>query len=151
MEFSRAIPVDPDTAFHGTLPIPLPTIFRRWYGPIAPVKRVAGQIGEWGTVGQTRTVSQVGGGSMHEELTRVDPPHVFGYRLTNVTGPLAPLVDHIDGEWLFDPVGTGTRVTWRWTVYPKSSVAARAMPVFERLWRGYARLGLETLSDELVG
>ena len=42
---------------------------------------------------------------MHEELTRVDPPQAFGYTLTEITGPLAPLVDHIDGEWLFDPGG----------------------------------------------
>ncbi len=150
MSEARAIPVEPATAFHRTLVTPLPGLFRRRYGPIAPVTAVTGQVGEWGTVGQTRTVTQAGGGSMHEKLTLVDPPRVFGYTLSGITGPLAPLVDHIEGTWSFSPVGTGTEVVWRWEVYPKSSVAGVLMPVFARLWRGFARQSLEVLSDELV-
>ncbi|ADT98125.1 SRPBCC family protein [Mycolicibacterium gilvum] len=150
MEQSRAIPVDVDTAFRHTLPMPLPTLFSRWYGPISPVKQVRDQTGDWGTVGQTRTVVQVGGGSMREELTLLDPPRAFGYTLSGVTGPLAPLVDHIDGQWHFAPVGTGTEVTWRWTVYPRNAVAGLAMPGFARLWRGFARVSLGQLSNELL-
>ena len=150
MVCSRAIPVDVRTAFRRTLPMPLPTIFQRWYGPMGPVKSVDGQTGIWGTVGQTRTVVQAGGTTIREELTRAEEPDAFGYTLSNVTGPLAPLVDHIDGEWLFAPAGTGTEVTWRWTVYPKSGVAGLAMPAFARLWQGYARQSLEQLSEELL-
>lgn len=150
MEQSRAIPVEVDEAFRRTLSIELPTVFGRWYGPISPVKAVRDQTGDWSTAGQTRTVLQVGGGSMNEELTVVDAPNVFRYRLTHVTGPLAPLVDHIDGEWSFEPAGTGTAVTWRWTVHPKSRAAALAMPAFAALWRGFARQGLEQLSHELL-
>jgi hypothetical protein len=150
MTQSRAIPVDPESAFHRTLVTPLPGLFRRRYGPIAPVKAVLGQTGEWGTVGQTRTVTQVGGGTMREELTLVDPPRAFGYTLSGITGPLAPLVNHIEGLWSFTPVGTGTDITWRWEVYPKSSAATVAMPVFARLWRGFARQSLEVLSDEML-
>ena len=147
---SRAIPVDVGTAFARTLPVSLPSIFGRWYGPIGPVKAIRDQTGDWSTVGQTRTVVQVGGSSMHEELTVVDAPNVFRYRLSRVTGPLAALVDHIDGEWLFTPTGTGTTVTWRWTVHPKSTAAGLAMPAFAVLWRGFARQGLEQLSGELL-
>lgn len=150
MEQSRAIPVDVDTAFRRTLLIPLPTLFSHGYGPITPVKEVRHQIGEWSAPGQTRTVVQVGGGTMTEELVDVTAPHAFGYRLSGVTGALAPLVDHIDGQWLFAPIGTGTQVTWRWTVHPKSSAAGLAMPAFARLWRGFARRGLEQLSHELL-
>jgi Polyketide cyclase / dehydrase and lipid transport len=150
MVCSRAIPVDVGTAFRRTLPMPLPTLFTRWYGPMGPVKAVKGQTGDWGTVGQTRTVVQAGGTTTREELTRVEEPNVFGYTLSNVTGPLAPLVDHIDGEWLFTTAGTGTEVTWRWTVHPKSRAAGLAMPAFARLWRGFARQSLEQLSDELL-
>ena len=63
MEQSRAIPVDVDTAFGRTLAVSLPSIFSRWYGPISPVKAVRDQNGDWTTVGQTRTVGQVGGGA----------------------------------------------------------------------------------------
>lgn len=149
MEQSRAIPVSPEEAFAKTLPMPLPLIFRRWYGPIGPVKSV-NPTTLWGTVGQTRTVSQVGGGSLREELTLVDPPRAFAYTLSDVTGPLAPLVSKIEGEWLFAPVGTGTEVTWRWLVYPKSDLGARGLPVFARAWRGYARQALEELSRQLL-
>jgi hypothetical protein len=150
MSATRAIPVDPKAAFDGTLPINLATIFNRWYGPIGPVKEVRHQLGEWATVGQTRTVRQVGGGSLREELTNIDAPRTFGYRLTDIKGPLAPLVDHIDGQWRFEPAGTGTNVTWQWTVHPKGKLGALAMPTFERLWCGYARQGLEQLSAELM-
>jgi hypothetical protein len=151
MEQSRAIPVSVETAFERTLPMPLPTLFSRWYGPISPVKAVRDQAAEWAVAGQTRTVVQVGGGSMREELTSVDAPQAFGYTLSGVTGPLSPLVDHIDGQWRFAPAGTGTAVTWRWTVHPKTAVAALAMPAFAALWRGFARQALEQLSDELLG
>ena len=34
VERSRAIPIAPGEAFNRTLPMPLPTLFRRWYGPM---------------------------------------------------------------------------------------------------------------------
>ncbi|MGV9709585.1 SRPBCC family protein [Gordonia sp. NPDC003424] len=151
MSCSRAIPVSVDDAFATTLPVPLPDIFRRWYGPIGPVRSATADDGaSWGRVGQTRTVVQVGGSSMRETLTTIDPPHRFAYTLNDITGPLAPLIDHVDGEWLFTPAGTGTDVTWTWHVTP-TQVGAVTLPVFERLWSGYARQALEVLSDLMLG
>ena len=54
---SRAIPVGQEAAFSGTVPIPLPTLFHRWYGPIPPIKEVRDQTGDWDAVGKTRTVA----------------------------------------------------------------------------------------------
>lgn len=149
MQQSRVIPVEVATAFEHTLPMALPTLFSRWYGPIAPIKAIRDQSGDWSSVGQTRTVVQVGGGSMREELTLIDPPNRFGYTLSRITGPLAPLVDHVDGQWRFAPAGTGTEVTWHWVVHPKSRMTAPLMPAFAALWRGYARQALERLAAEL--
>jgi hypothetical protein len=154
VEQSLAIPVAVEDAFNGTLPLPLPVIFARWYGPIPPIKAVRDQAGEWGAAGQTRTVVMVGGGSMREELTSVDPPRSFGYALSGIKGPLAPLVGSVDGKWSFAATGTGgsaTTVTWQWILHPKSSVTAPALPVLARIWKGYARRSLETLSRLLVG
>ncbi|TGD85534.1 SRPBCC family protein [Mycolicibacterium sp. CH28] len=148
---SRAIPVAPQDAFANTLPIPLPALFNRWYGPIPPIKAVRDQTGDWSTAGQTRTVALVGGGGMRETLTAVDAPHSFGYTLTDVRGAMAPLIDHVEGAWEFSPQGTGTLVTWRWTLHPRSALSAPALPVFARIWRGYANRALETLSDHLLG
>jgi hypothetical protein len=151
VEQSRAIPVTVEDAFGGTLPIPLPVIFAHWYGPIPPIKEVRDQTGEWDAAGQTRTVLLVGGGSMREELTGVDPPRSFRYTLTDIKGPLAPLVSSVDGEWNFTPTGTGTSVTWRWTIHPRSALVAPVMPAFTRMWKGYARRALQELSALLAG
>lgn len=151
VEQSRAIPIAPQDAFARTLPMPLPTLFHRWYGPIPPIKAIRDQTGEWSAPGQTRTIVLAGGGTMRETLTAVDAPHSFGYLIDGLTGPLAPLVDHVDGSWIFTPHGTGTRVTWRWAIHRKSALTAPVLPVFGRIWLGYARQALESLSDYLVG
>jgi hypothetical protein len=151
VEQSRAIPVSVEDAFSRTLPMPLPMIFPRWYGPIPPVKGVREQAGDWDAAGKTRVVQFVGGGSAREELTSVDGPRSFGYTLSGVKGPLASLVSSVDGTWSFAPAGTGTTVTWKWVLHPKSAVTAPLLPGFGKIWKGYARQALETLSDQLVG
>jgi len=42
--------------------MPLPTLFKRWYGPIPPIKEVRDQSGDWDTVGQSRRIFLTGGG-----------------------------------------------------------------------------------------
>jgi len=150
VEQSRAIPVAVPDAFAKTLPMPLTTLFNRWYGPIPPIKAVHDQTGDWATVGQTRRIALTGGGGMRETLTRVDAPHAFGYTLTDVSGAMAPLIDRVEGLWAFAEHGTGTKVTWQWTLHPKSALTAPALPVFARIWRGYANQALGTLSDYLL-
>jgi Polyketide cyclase / dehydrase and lipid transport len=147
---SRVIPVSVDDAFAGTLPIPLTTVFSRWYGPIGPVKEVRDQHGEWDSVGQTRTVLLSPTGSFHEELTSLDPPHSFGYALTGITGPLGLLVGRAEGAWTFVPSGTATTITWSWNIHAASGLAGPFLPVLGRVWKGYARQSLATLSAELT-
>jgi hypothetical protein len=150
LECSRTYPVPGDRAFDVVLPIPLPQLFSRRYLAIPPVRQVD-QDGDWGTSGQSRTIRLADGGTMRETLTSVDRPASFGYRLSDLTGPLKPLVDRIDGRWLFAPAGVGgVRVTWAWTVFPRSGLGAAAMPAFGRIWQGYARQALEQLEAVLV-
>jgi hypothetical protein len=143
-------PVAVADAFHRTLPIPLPTLFHRWYGPFPPIREVREQTGGWDAAGQTRIVHLAGGARMREELTSVDPPRSFGYRLSGITGPMALLVDHILGEWVFAPAPGGTEITWRWDIRPRSALTARALPVLGGLWKGYARRALRHLSALLT-
>ena len=147
---SRTIPLGHKDVFRDMVPMPLPQLFCRWYGPIPPIKEVRGQTGDWDSVGQSRTVVLVGGGSMLEQLTQFDPPHSFGYTLSDIKGPLSPLVGRVDGVWMFEPFGSGTNVTWRWTIHPRSGLTAPLLPVFGKLWKGYARQSLEELSKQLV-
>ena len=149
VEQSRAIPVDVQRAFDLTLPVPLTTIFCRRYAALPPISEVRGQDGIWGETGQTRVVVTTDGGTMREQLVEVDPPHSFDYRLSDITGPMRPLVDSVEGRWEFNPAGTGTLVTWRWTLHPRG-LGSPFMPVFCRMWRSYARQALEELSDVLL-
>ena len=150
VELSRTIQMGQQDVFRDMVPMPLPTLFRKWYGPIPPIKEVRNQTGDWDAVGQSRTVVLVGGGSMREELTQFDAPNSFGYTLSDIEGPLSPLVGRVDGEWIFDPIGSGTNVTWRWTIHPRTGLTAPVLPVFGKLWKGYARQSLDELSKQLV-
>jgi hypothetical protein len=149
VEQSRAIPIGLQQAFDVTLPMPLTAIFSRRYGLLPPIKEVRGQDGVWGQVGQTRTVVTTDGGTMRELLTEVDAPHSFSYLLSDISGPMRPLVDSIDGRWEFVTQGKGTLITWRWTLHPKG-LGAYIMPLITLMWRGYARQALELLSEQLL-
>ena len=147
---SVVMPIPAAEAFHRTLSIPLPELFKRWHVPFPPVKEVREQTGEWGTAGQTRTVALAGGGSFLEELTSVDPPRSFGYRLTDITGPMALLAGHVVGEWTFTPAEGGTEVTWHWVIHPKSPLTSWLLPPVGRRWKGYAQQSLRNLSSTLT-
>ena len=135
VEQSRAIPVEVDKAFDRAFWMDAPTVFRRWYDLFPPIKQ---PTGDWGAVGAARTRKLVGGGSMREDLVRLDAPSSYGYTPSDIKGAL-------------EPVGTGTKVTWRWTVHPKSALFAPGLPVFGRFRRGHARQALKELSKQLVG
>lgn len=149
MERSRTYPVSPQDAFDWLLPAPLPTIFARRYAVLPPISRTEAS-GVWGTVGQTRKIFMVGGGSLTETLLTVRRPESFTYRLSDITGPTSLIAKSIDGEWRFSPVGTGTRITWSWIVQPSSKVAVLGLPVFEKMWQGYARAALEHVERGLL-
>ena len=147
---SRTYPVDVERAFDLVLPMPLTDLFSRRYAAMPPIREVRDQQGEWGTLGQTRTIRLADGGTLRETLTSVERPRSFGYRITDVTGPMKPLVTQVEGRWLFEPAGLGTRVTWGWTVHPRGAIGRAVMPLFARMWRGYARQALEELERVLL-
>ena len=62
---------------------------------------------------------------------------------------MRPLVDVIDGRWDFATQGTGTLITWRWTLRPKGLGTGVLRPI-AWMWRGYARQALELLSEQLL-
>ena len=150
LEQSRAYPVEVARAYATVVSAPLEQVFSRRYLALPAVREVRDQRGTWGSVGQTRTVVLADGGTMREELTEVVDGHRFGYRISDVTGPMKALVGSLDGTWAFTR-SAPDRITWTWTVRPASSAAGLARPVFERLWPGYARQALDGLEDLLLG
>ncbi|MFM2076469.1 MAG: hypothetical protein RJA49_359 [Actinomycetota bacterium] len=149
---SRTFPVGVDDAYDRVLVAPLPEIFSRRFLVISPITSVEGQDGVWGTsVGQTRTIKLSDGGTVLETLTEIERPHHFAYSIINVTGMLKPLVVAASGKWTFEPVGTGVRITWAWDVTPTDTLGRYAMPLFGRLWSGYARQALDQIEPILLG
>ena len=150
LEKSRTFPISVEAAYHPVLTVPLPRIFSHRYLAIAPIVDVIGQEGEWGSaVGQTRTIKLSDGGTMLETLTVIDQPNRFGYTISNVKGMLKLLVVAASGTWAFEPDGDGTRVTWSWEVTPTKVIGRAAMPVFAKLWSGYANQAMDEIAKIL--
>lgn len=147
---SRTFPAGVKRAFEELIPYALPRLFDRRYAAIPPIKDVRDQAGPWGTPAQTRTVLLSGGGSMRETLLEVEAPHRFAYHLDQVTGPMKALVSSVDGAWEFERAGTGVRITWSWTLHPRGRLGSLAMPLFTRMWQGYARQAFENIERLIV-
>lgn len=148
MSASRTVPGGVAETFARVLPLPLPLIFRRWHGPLPPIRSTEGPE-RWQTTGQQRRVNLVGPGWMQETLLEVEPPDHFAYRLDRIHGPMRALVDTVHGRWSFAQDGTGTRVTWAWQVtgFPATRWL---LPAFAHLWHGYAAKVLHDLQRELA-
>lgn len=150
LRYSRAYPVEVGEAFEQLLALDLTVLFDRRYAAIPPIVAVRDQDGPWVTAGQTRTIVLADGGTMREQLTAVEAPARFTYRISDITGPMKPLVSSVGGAWTFEPVGTGVRIAWTWTVSPAGRLGTVAMPVFGAMWRRYARQAFDTIEDLLV-
>lgn len=152
LTYARALPLVQDDAFDRTIETPLPALFSRRFGPLPAIRSVTRNDDPddpWRTPGQSRDIVLADGGRLREELTAVDAPRRFGYRLDRIQGPMRLLTDEVRGEWSFEPVGTGTRIRWTWQVTPAYGASKVAMPAFGACWRGYARLAFDEL-EKLV-
>ena len=87
---------------------------------------------------------------MRETLHEVRPTSRFAYHIDEITGPMKALVRSVDGAWEFERAGTGVRVTWSWTLHPRGRAGSLAMPLFQRMWQGYARQAFENIEHLLV-
>lgn len=151
VEASRLVAgVGHEEAFDRLMATPLPSIFFRRHALIPAVREVRDQDGEWGTVGQTRTIVLADGGTLHETLTSVERPDSFGYVLDGITGRMRPFVKTVDGTWSVTPEGDGVRVGWAWVLNPLAPPAFLTMNVIGRMWHGYADLALHRVEAILT-
>lgn len=135
---STVVPASQDAAYAGVLDAPLEQLFTERAGLIPPIKECTGQDGGWDAVGKTRTVVLADGSSNLETLVEYSRPGNYRYRLTDFTGPMKALVDHVEGQFSFVPEGAGTRVTWSWKIHPTNPLARGVLPVVGFFWRKYA-------------
>jgi hypothetical protein len=149
VSYDRSYSLPVEQAFDQVLALPLEQLFNRRHGPIPAVRGTDRAQPTWDAVGNVRTIRLADGGSLHEELVRVERPHAFGYRLTDIRGPMKPLAAHIDGLWTFDPAGVGTQITWSWEIHPRSVLSRPVLPIFARIWRGWARKAFDQIEELL--
>ncbi|MGA8846382.1 MAG: SRPBCC family protein [Nocardioides sp.] len=144
---SRVFPVDAQTAYRVVMPVPLPTILGTRHWAIPGVREVE-QDRPWGQeVGQERVLRFSDGGSATEVLTTLEAPDRFGYRLTDISGPMKSLATSLDGLWTFVPDGRdSTRITWTWDLDP-TRPGRVVMPVFTVMWRGMAKRTFDRLGE----
>lgn len=147
---SRLVAVEPTEAFDRLIAAPLPDVFTRRHAAFPAVREVIDESGEWGVVGQTRTILLADGGRLRETLTSVDRPHGYTYLLDDLHGRLRPFLRTIDGAWSVTPEGTGARIGWAWTLHPNAPPARLTLNVIGRMWQGYADRALIELEALLM-
>jgi hypothetical protein len=147
---SATLPVSPELAFDAVLAAPLEDILGVRVGLIPAITGCTGQDGPWGTVGQARTIEMADGGRVLETLVKADRPSDYRYRISEVRGPMRPLVKGIDGRFAFEPVGAEARVTWSWDLHPTSAAARLALPLLGFFWHRAARRMFVRLADRVT-
>ncbi len=136
---STVVAASPEDAYDTLCAAPLEKLFTTRAGPIPYVVRCDGQVGEWGSLGQTRTVVLSDGGGNLETLVGVDrATQDYRYELTDFKGPFKALITSIDGRFTFVPEGQGTRVIWSWSLHPVNPVTRLILPVVGFFWRRWA-------------
>lgn len=130
------------TAFDTIAPIDLSAIFDRWLF-IPGVDGVSDQSGAWDAAGQTRTVNLDDGTSVQEELTSIERPSSFGYRVGPFPGPLGLLASSAEGEWQFSEGTDGkTQIEWTYRFHPAKGRSVPVRLLIAPAWRGYAQRAL---------
>lgn len=151
---SRTYPRSPEAAFDAIMGVSLPTVLGHRSGPLPGIVEVREQTA-WGSVGDTRRIVLADRSTALETLVEVEGPQRFVYRASELTGPMALLVDDVEGRFDVEPAGEGgSRVTWSWRIALAGGVvglaAPLAAPVITRAWQGWARGLLENLEGVLV-
>lgn len=147
---SATLPGTPDAAYDAVLDAPLEEILGHRAGLIPPITGCSGQDGPWGTVGQTRTIEMADGGRVLETLVVAERGTDYRYRISDIRGPMRPLVAGIDGRFAFEPAGAGSRVTWSWDMHPTNTVTRLMLPVMGLLWHRWARTMFDRLTERVT-
>jgi Polyketide cyclase / dehydrase and lipid transport len=139
------LPGDPATVFafitaEGVLPQVL-----TGYGLLPAVVGTSGHSGPWDQPGSARVVHLADGSSVREQVTALQSPHHFAYRVWDFGNPVVRrLAEGAVGVWRFEPVSGGTRVVWTYTFTARNNLTALPLAAITRLqWRGYMDVCLD--------
>jgi hypothetical protein len=123
------IPKPSTEVFDYVLPIALSHIFKKY--KFLPGVIRTDEKEKWIKSGLTRTVFFEDGNTAREELTEVNSPEYFAYKITNFTSPLRFLVNQINGSWKFSsPNSSFTKIVWEYELIPKNSFTSWIISTF---------------------
>jgi hypothetical protein len=139
-------------AFCHVVPIDLTSIFTG-YGLLPAVIGTENQMGNWDTIGQTRTVNLSDGSSAKERLTQYQKSDYFSYVVSDFSGILGLLITSAVREWWFetgDLSPNSTVIRWNYTFIPKSLIAIPILWMINKfLWAGYMRSVISNIQAQL--
>jgi hypothetical protein len=147
---TETLPGTPEAAYDAVVNAPLEEILGVRVGLIPAITGCTGQDGPWGTVGQTRTVEMADGGRVLETLVVADRGSDYRYRISDVRGPMRPLVKAIDGRFAIEASGAGAKVTWSWDLHPTNAVTRLALPLLGLSWHRAARKMFDRLTERVT-
>lgn len=114
-------------------------------GLLPGVKSVAGTIGAWSKVGETRRLSLTDGSSVEETLVEIGPSS-YKYRVGEFSGPFKYLVKEANASFAVEQRQNGSALTWSYKFTPTSAMAAAVVSfIASSLWTGWMDAALERL------
>jgi uncharacterized protein YndB with AHSA1/START domain len=91
------------------------------------------------------------GSTMDEEILAYERPSHHRYRWASPPAPpFSWLVRGATGDWVFSPLGSGTRVRWTYSFEPASSLAALFARPVVAIFQRWMQRGLVRLRELLV-
>jgi hypothetical protein len=134
----------PEQTWDFIIPVDLAKYFTGMKPFIPPIKDTQDQTGAWDAGGQTRRINLTDGNTIGEEIVAADRPGRFTYRVGPFSGPTGMVVDHVNGEFVFEEMTGGTFVRWTYEWVPKPA-GKPVVWLISKLWAHYANRVLTQL------
>ena len=110
------------------------TKIMKGYGMISGVSGVKMLTnGEWGKPDAKRIVYMEDGNSAIDHILEVNKPHFFSYEIIQLTSVFKYLIKRVCGQWNFDEEGSNTKVSWTYSLEPKSIFFVPLLYVISKL------------------
>jgi len=117
------------------------------YGPIPGIASIEMLDGARLAIGSRRRVLMTDGSEILEEVLAYDRPERHRYRWMNPPKPpFSLLVSRGEGDWIFRPSGSGTRIEWTYTFDLTSPLAALPAKLVLGIFRRWMQRGLDEIA-----
>ncbi len=120
------------------------------HGPLPGVVETKGHNAPWSSVGDVRLHTLSDKSSVREELVSFTAGQTFAYKLTEFTGPFAPLVKFARADWHFTQAGQSkTKIDWTYAFTPTSAASEPVLWFIVKLfWPGYLKAALARVKQK---